>query len=212
MGGWYVAAMAVYGAGQYLTYKGQEEAAEAQEEYQYQQAQQAKERALREERIAAERKQADISMAQERMDFEKKTRGEKAEFVKAQMAKFDAELYASAIAGYAASGIAIGEGSSALAVIENIQRESEVQQEAVSKEFEDFIASRELELEQLVETEELTYDWFTTRLHQETQWEIENRYAEAAAFRTKGKYARYGMYYGFASAGAKGYAMGSTLS
>lgn len=179
----------------YLAGKAQKKEARRAARAQEQAAQQATLRAEREEQLALEKKEAEVEMAGERLAFEKKTRSEKAEFVTGQMAKRDAEVLAAAIAGFAASGIELEEGSTT-AVLNRISRESQVEQEAVWKEYYDFEGARELEFEQLKETKELTYDWFTTRLHQETEWEIANRYAEASALRTKGKYAQYGAYLG----------------
>ena len=194
----------------YLAYEGQEAAAKSARRGAEAQAEQARLRSEREEQIALEKKAADIRMAEERMAFEKTTRKEKAEFVNSQMGKRDAEVFAAAIAGYAASGIEIDEGS-AMVVLNRISREAQVEQEAVWGEYYDFEAARELEMEQLRETKELTYDWFTSRLHQETDWEISNRYAEAAAYRQKGKYARYGGYLDVAGSFLSGYTAYSLL-
>ena len=197
---------AVVGAGAtYMSYKGQKSAARDAARASEREAEQARLRAEREEQLTREKKEAEVRMAGERLTFEKKTRKEKAEFVTSQMAKRDAEVLAAAIAGYAASGIEIEEGST-MAVLNKISREAEVEQEAVWKEYSDFSSTRELEFKQLKETKELTYDWFTTRLHQETEWEIANRYAEASAFRTKGKYAQYGGYLGMVGQISGGYA------
>ena len=206
MAGTAMAVSTVISAGAtYMSYKGQKSAAKSQRHAAEREAEQTRLRAEREEQLIREKKEAEVRMAGERLTFEKKTRKEKAEFVTSQMAKRDAEVLAAAIAGYAASGIEIEEGST-MAVLNKISREAEVEQEAVWKEYSDFSSARELEFKQLKETKELTYDWFTTRLHQETDWEIANRYAEASAFRTKGKYAQYGGYLGTVGKLSGGYA------
>lgn len=206
-----IVALTVVTAGSaYMSYKGQESAAKGARRAEEQAAEQARERAEREEQLAREKKEAEVRMAGERLEFEKKTRKEKAEFVTSQMAKRDAEVLAAAIAGYAASGLEIDEGS-AMAVLNKISREAKVEQEAVWDEYKQFESARDIEFRQLKETKELTYDWFTTRLHQETQWEIANRYAEASAYRTKGKYAQYGGYLGVGGALLSGYGSYTSL-
>jgi len=120
------------------------------------------------------------------------------------MSKRDAEVYAAAVAGFAASGIEV-RGGSVLTVLNRIKRESATEIREVSKDYETFVEARDIEFEQLKETSELTYDWFTTRLHQETQWDIRSRYAEAAAYRSKGRAARYGGYLSAAGQLASGY-------
>lgn len=199
-----IASTVVTAGAAYTSYKGQKSAAESAKRASEREAEQAQQRAEREEQLEREKKEAEVRMAEERLTFEKKTRKEKAEFVTSQMAKRDAQVLAAAIAGYAASGIEIEEGST-MAVLNKISREAKVEREAVWKEYYDFKSARELEFEQLKETKELTYDWFTTRMHQETEWEVASRYAEAAAYKTKGKYAQYGGYLGVAGALTGGY-------
>ena len=181
----------------------QRKQAHMQEDAAIQQAEQEKQHTEREEQIAKEKKAADITMALERKTFEEKTRGEKKDFVIGQLDKQEAELRASAIAGFAASGIDVEKSSSALAVFKKISAESNAQEGEVRKDYESFVAARDIEFEQLKTSEELSYDWFTSRLHQESQWTIENKYAEASAYRSKAKYATYGGYLGVAGAGAK---------
>jgi len=200
-----VASTVVTAGTTYLAGKAASKEAKAASKERKQQAEQARLREEREEQLAKEKKDAEIKMAGERLSFEKGTRKEKAKFVTSQMVKRDAEVFAAAVAGFAASGIELGEDSTT-AVLNRISRESKVEQEAVWKEYYDFEGARELEYEQLKETKELTYDWFTTRLHQETEWEIASRYAEASALRTKGKYAKYGGYLGTVGKLSGGYA------
>jgi hypothetical protein len=173
-------------------------AAHAQEDAAVREAKQAQERADAEEKIAQEKRDAEITMAQERLTFEEQTRKEKADFVTSQMAKSSAELKAAAIAGFAASGIDISESSSALSVFKKIDTESKIQQGEVKKDYQNFVAAREMEFKQLKTQEDLTYDWFSSRLHQETQWTVENKLSEAAAYRTKADYATIGGFLGAA--------------
>jgi len=200
-----IVASTVIGVGSaYVGYRGQQSAARAARHASEREAEQAKSREEREEQLAAEKKKAEIEMASERLVFEKQTREEKAEFITSQMAKRDAQVLAAAIAGYAASGIEIEEGST-LTVLNKISREAKIEQDAVWSEYYDFKSARELEFKQLKETKELTYDWFTTRMHQETQWEVANRFAEASAYKSKGKYAQYGGYLSIGGSLTSGY-------
>ena len=179
--------------------KAQKSQARSQRQAAEREAAQAQERAKREEQLAFEKKESDILLAKERLEFETTARKEKADFTIGQMEKSAAMLKAAAIAGYAASGIDLEESSSALTVLSRIQKESEVETGEVREDYRRFSEARTLEFEQLKTTESLTYDWFTTRLHQETEWDVSNRYAEASAYRSKAKYAKQGMYTEFGS-------------
>jgi len=200
-----VASTVVAAGSAYIGAKASSKAADAQADAAQREAEQERLRTEREIQIAKEKKAADITMAAERLAFEKETRGEKAAFTIGQMDKVENELRASAIAGYAASGIDIGKSSSALAVFRRISSESDVQEDEVRKDYESFAKARDIEFQQLRTTEELSYDWFTSRIHQESEWTIQNKYAEASAYRTKAKYATYGGYLGVGSALASGY-------
>lgn len=200
-----VASTVVAAGSAYMSHKASSKAADAQADAAQREAEQERLRTEREIQIAKERKAADITMAAERLAFEKEIREEKAAFTIGQMNKVESELRASAIAGYAASGIDISKSSSALAVFKRISSESDVQEAEVRKDYEAFAKARDIEFQQLKTTEELSYDWFTSRIHQESQWTIQNKYAEASAYRTKSKYATYGGYLGVLGAGASGY-------
>jgi len=200
-----IAVTAISAGSAYMSSRAQSKAADAQADAAQREAEQERLRTEREIQIAKERKAADISMASERLAFEKEIRESKAEFTIGQMDKVENELRASAIAGYAASGIDISKSSSALAVFKRISSESDVQEAEVRRDYEAFAKARDIEFQQLKTTEELSYDWFTSRIHQESQWTIENKYAEASAYRTKSKYATYGGYLGVGGALASGY-------
>lgn len=189
----------------YMSYSAQERAARDAADAAQREAEQEILRSKREEEIARQKKEADITMAAERLAFEKESRKSKADYTIGQMNKVEAELYASAVAGFAASGIDISKSSSALAVFNRIQSESDIQESEVRKDYDKFAEARELEFEQLKTTEELSYEWFTTRLHQERDWTVQNKYAEASAYRSKARYANYGAYLGAASSGMQGY-------
>jgi len=200
-----IASTVISAGSAYMSYEASRKAADAQADAAQREAEQERLRTEREIQIAAEKKAADISMAAERLAFEKKIRKSKADFTIGQMNKVENELKAAAIAGYAASGIDINKSSSALAVFKRISEESDVQEAEVRKDYEAFAKARDIEFEQLKTTEELSYEWFTSRIHQESQWTIENKYAEASAYRTKAKYATYGGYLGVVGALASGY-------
>jgi len=200
-----IASTVISAGSAYMSYEASSKAADAQADAARREAEQERLRTEREIQIAAEKKAADISMAAERLAFEKKIRKSKADFTIGQMNKVENELKAAAIAGYAASGIDINKSSSALAVFKRISEESDVQEAEVRKDYEAFAKARDIEFEQLKTTEELSYEWFTSRIHQESQWTIENKYAEASAYRTKAKYATYGGYLGVGGALASGY-------
>lgn len=190
-----VAAVASAGAAIYQgeqQRKAANQAADAQKE----QARQAEIRAKEEERIAKEQRDFEIGIAKEQLDFEKKSKKEKAAFTKSQLAKRDAEILAAAIAGSAASGIDINASSSSLAVLNRIKKEAQDVQTEITKDVNTFIEARTMEFEQLRESKNLTFDWFVSRTHRETEWEVTNKYAEAAAYRSKGRAAQVGSYFG----------------
>lgn len=177
----------------YMSYEAQQEQAKRAGRAAKREAAYAKERATLEEQIAAERHALDIFLAEERIAFEKEIGLERTTFTIEQIAKRDAEVRAAAIAGYAASGIdPYEEGSSALAVLKRIERESTIEQERVMKGYETFVGARELELEQLRESRGKTFEWFMAQSKMETQYEIQSRLAEASAYRSQARYAGYG--------------------
>ena len=189
-------------ASTYISYEGQQEAAEAAEEATDLAAQKAIESAALAEKQLAEQHALDISLAEEQLAFEEKVYLEATQYTTEQIAKRDAQVRAAAIAGYSASGIdPYEEDSSALSVLGRIEEESLSEQERVTKGYETFIEARTLEMSQLKKSTARTFDWFMEQSKFELDYELTSRYAEASMYRKQAKYAEYGKYIGAPASG-----------
>ena len=185
--------------------EGQRKAASGKADSQRRQAEQAAERFRRESAIAAQKLAIDTSMARERTRFETAAARKEAGYVEGQLTKQEMETRAAAKAGYAGSGITVGEGGSALAILNRITSESESMKGELFRRLEVFESGKELELDQFTQSAKTSYDWFISRQGQETEWEMQNRYAGGEAYDQQGKYAQWGGYLGGAGAALGGY-------
>lgn len=210
--GWGAAAVLIAAAGSYMSYKSQEEYAEAQEEAANLAAQKAIEEAKLAKKQLAEQHALDISLAEEQLAFEEEIHLEATQYTTEQIAKRDAQVRAAAIAGYAASGIdPYAEDSSALSVLGRIEEESLSEQERVTKGYTTFIEARELEMSQLKESTARTFEWFMEQSKFELDYELKSRYAEAAMYRKQAGYAKWGTYLGPLSSGASSFYTGRLM-
>ena len=186
----------------YMNYSSQKDTATAKEKATKLAAQQSIDAAALAKKQLLEQHALDIKLAEEQKAFEEEVHLESTQYVAEQIAKRDAQVRAAAIAGYSASGIdPYEEDSSSLSVLDRIKEESLGEQERVMKGYETFVEARTLELDQLKESTERTFDWFTEQSKFELDYELKSRYAEASMYRSQAKYAGYGMYLGSASSG-----------
>jgi len=188
-----IALAAVSAGATYMAYEGQRKQASKQEDEANRQAQIAGERETREARIHKEQIDYESSLAAERARWETEISLEKAEYTRERIAEEAALVKAAQIVGYAASGVDIGEGSP-LVVMARTARQAETEREAVLRGHEIFAEARSKEAEEVRRGGEYTYGWFRERLRAETGYEVASRHAEAAMFRSKGKYVGYGKY------------------
>ena len=188
-----VAATTVSAAATYMAYEGQRKQASMAEDEANRQAQVAREREEREARIRKEQIEYESSLAAERAEWETEISLEKAEYTRERISEEAALVEAAQIVGYAASGVEVSEGSP-LVVMARTAGQAETEREAVLRGHEIFAEARAKEAEEVERGGEYTYAWFMERLHAETGYEVASRYAEAAMFRSKGKYAGYGKY------------------
>ena len=188
-----IASVVVSAVGTYVAYEGQRKQASMAEDEAQRQARVAKEREEREARIRKEQIEYESSLAAERAEWETGISLEKAEYTRERIAEEAALVEAAQIVGYAASGVEVGEGSP-LVVMARTAGQAETEREAVLRGHEIFAEARGKEAEEVKRGGEYTYAWFMERLHAETGYEVASRYAEAAMFRSKAKYAGYGKY------------------
>ena len=200
-----VAATVVSATATYMAYEGQRKQASMAEDEANRQAQVAREREEREARIRKEQIEYESNLAAERAEWETEISLERAEYTRERISEEVALVEAAQIVGYAASGIEVGEGSP-LRVMARTAGQAETEREAVLRGHEIFAEARGKEAEEVERGGEYTYAWFMERLHAETGYEVASRYAEAAMFRSKGKYAGYGKYLSTGATLLSGYA------
>ena len=205
-----IASVAVSAVSSYVSYEGQKDAADSSEKAAKTAAAQAKEREASELRIQQEQNEYYANLAQERATWEISASGERTEFTAKRVQEEFDKVRAAQIAGYAASGLAVDIGSP-LAVMESTAFSAETELQQVSRSHEVFAATRTKEAEEVRKGGEAAYEWFSERLSRETGYEVESRFAEAAAFRSKGEYAQYGQYLSLGSSLLKGYSAYETL-
>lgn len=184
----------IFSAGaKYLGQESKQKTAEIRYDEANRQAQVAREREARDSRIEQERIDYEANLAAERAEWEIGISGEKAEFTRARITEELALVTAAQKVGYAASGIGIGEGSP-LRVMARTASTAETERAAVLRGHDIFAKARTMEAEEVKKGGELTYQWFSERLHAETGYEVASRSAEAAGYRSQAKYAEYGKY------------------
>lgn len=158
---------------------------------------QAKEREKLELRLEQERIDYEANLAAEQAAWEIKVSLEKTEYTRKRIQEEADLVQAAQIVGYAASGVETKEGSP-LRVMSETARQAEMERYQVLRGHEIFSEARLREAEEVKLGGEATYAWFTERLHTETGYEVESRYAEAAQFRTQATLTGFG---GFMSVG-----------
>lgn len=188
-----VASTVVSAVSTYMAHEAQQDLADQQAAEAARQAQVVKEREERELRIEQERIAYEANLAQQRADWEIGISLEKAEFTRERIQEEANLVRAAQVVGYAASGIDIGEGSP-LRVMARTADVAETERTAVLRGHEIFAEARTKEAEEVKKGGEQTYEWFSERIHAETGYEVSSRMAEAAMYRTKGRYAGYGKY------------------
>jgi len=188
-----VAAVALSAGSAYMSYKGQKDQADAQRREARKQAERAQEREAREKRIRQEQIDYESALAMERAEWETDISLEKAEFTSERIQEEADMVKAAQIAGYAASGLSLSEGSP-LVVMARTSKISETEKESVMRGHDIFSEARMKEAEEVKKGGEATYEWFRERLHAETGYEVESRLAEASMYKKKASGAQYGGY------------------
>lgn len=201
-----IGAVVVGAGGSYMGYEGKKDVARAQEKSAKQAAVQAEERAAEEARIQQEQLEYYSDLAKERAEWEISVSKEKTMFTASRVQDEFEKVTAAQIAGYAASGVSVEVGSP-LAVMERTSALAESERKQIFRGHEVFAATRTKEAEEVRRGGEAAYEWFIDRLDMETGYEVENRLAEASAFRKQGEYAQYGQYLSLGSSLLKGYSL-----
>jgi len=170
---------------------GQKDQADARRREARKQAEIAQEREAREKRIKMEQVDYEAELAKERAEWETDISLEKAEFTNERIQEEADIVRAAQIAGYAASGVSLSEGSP-LAVMSRTAKVAETERESVMRGHEVFSEARMKEADEVRKGGEATYEWFRERMHAETGYEVESRLAEASMYRKKAKNVQYG--------------------
>ena len=126
--------------------------------------------------IAIEKFGLEIAMEEERVKHE-------TEYVIGQLEKKKARTSAEATAGYAASGVTVGESGSVEAVLERIEGEFESEMSMVRE-------TAALGLKQFTESKQTSLDWFLEQSTMETEYGVQSSLAEASAYGSQAGYAQ----------------------
>lgn len=193
-----IVAVGVAATATYVAYEGAQTMAALQKKEAKRQAQVAQEREALIARVEKERIEYEANLAQEQATWETAISLEKAEYTSERIQEEAALVKAAQIVGYSASGLGIEEGSPFVVMARTAQA-SEIEVEQVMRGHEIFAEARAKEAAEVAKGGEQTYKWFMERLHAETGYEVASRHAEAALYKTKGRYASYGKYLSTAS-------------
>ena len=143
-----------------------------------------------EQSIAKEKFELEIAMETERMEHETR-------YIVGQLEKQKARASGEATAGYAASGVTLGEGGSSEAVLKRIESEFESDVSMVRK-------TAALELEQFTTGKQKSLDWFMEQSTMETEYGVQSSLSEAEAYKSRADFAGVGMALGPLAAGLGG--------
>lgn len=177
----------------YLSYEAQEDAASAREKEAERQAEVAKEREERELRIQQEKIAYESKLAAEQAEWETTISLEKAVFTRGRIQEEMHRVHGAQVAGYAAAGLDVSEGSP-LQVMARTAQEASAERQQVTRGHDIFAQTRAKEAAEVGRGGAFTYKWFTERMHAETGYEVSSREAEASMFRSQAEHASYGKY------------------
>ncbi len=128
-----------------------------------------------EQSIAIEKFELEVAMETERLKHE-------TEYLVGQLEKRKERTVGEATAGYAASGVTVGGGGSAEAVLERIEGEFESDISMVRE-------TAALELEQFTTSRQTSLEWFMEQSTMETKYGIQSSLAQASAYSSQAGYA-----------------------
>lgn len=170
-----VASTVLGAASSYMGYQAAEEQARRGKRAAQRHAEFIQKRNKMEQSIAIEKFELELAMETERLKHE-------TEYVVGQLEKKKVRAAGEATAGYAASGITVGEGS-AEAVLERIESEFESDIAMVRE-------TSALELEQFTKSGQQSLDWFLEQSTMETEYGVQSSLAEASAYSSQAGYAQ----------------------
>lgn len=177
-------------ASSYFGAKGAEEDARRNKEAARRHAEFIKKRNAMEQSIAKEKFNLEIAMETERLKHE-------TGYIVGQLEKQKVRAIGEATAGYAASGITLGEGGSAEDVLKRIEGEFESNISMVRK-------TAALEFDQFVESKQKSLSWFLEQSTMETEYGVQSSLSEASAYSSQAGYAQTASMLGPLAAGMGG--------